>query len=203
MTLGYRVGHNQGDLLGPTCDAIANTLEDHYVALDQQHPRSAWILTVSANTTAWLDSVRSHVQRVANARDSRGTRWRPPKHEAYLDCRFFGCALGLPRRPRAMEAADRGRRKESRAKEYIRIDAATRTVDSRDMEKLRVAMVQYQTGLLAYFRGRAAIVDVRAKYYVGLDRVVGLAPLAPFAPANLRSSPGPFPKCEVPKTTST
>lgn len=196
VSLGFRVAHNQGDVLGPTCDAIGNTLEDKYVALDGQHPRAAWILTVSANTTAWLDSVRSHVQRVANTRESHGAQHRrPPKRDGYLDCRFFGCALGLPRRgPRAMGG-------DGRAMDHIRIDQATRTVDSRDIEKLRAAMVRYQTGLLAYFRARedTAIVDVRAGTYVGLDRVLSgrLVPLAPFVAFNTRASPGPFPKCDL------
>ena len=64
--LGLRVSHGVGDQIYHTqghCDAISNTLEDSYEMLDKRHPTARWIITYSANETAWLSSLQGHLAR--------------------------------------------------------------------------------------------------------------------------------------------
>ena len=60
--LGYKVSHNQGDTLNNgRCNVIANTLEFQYPELYEKYPNATWVLTYTANTSAWFDSFAYHI----------------------------------------------------------------------------------------------------------------------------------------------
>lgn len=61
QALGYKVSHNQGDTLANGhCNVIANTLEMEYEQLSLKYPAATWIVTYSANATAWMESFAYH-----------------------------------------------------------------------------------------------------------------------------------------------
>ena len=192
--VGLKVAHNQGDMLDKNCDVIINTLESKYEKLDRQHPGAKWIITYSANASAWVDSVNGHVGRyrctvksVNTSETGNATRDALPGRRLnecanQLACHFYGCEMGLP--PNVLSAAP------------IRIVSGTPlSILSADKPALLARYKQYYQRLFSHFLGRQyALVDVRAHKYTGLSYIHEDLK-GPFHDANSAEHPGGWPKC--------
>ena len=174
QALGLSIGHNEGDILD-RCDAIFNTLEDKFEDLDRKYPVARWIITYSENASAWMDSVRGHLQDEFRAQQTHSHSRRVPPRHSHLPCHFFGCAIGLPR---------------SDPQTAFTMNASTGWIGQHQEDGLIAAYQQYYGSLFTYFRARPyALVDVRAGRYSHLDHI-DTRLTAPFNMINSRSARG-------------
>jgi hypothetical protein len=172
--VGFRVSHNSGDQLGGTCQAILNTLEAEYDALDVAHPGASWIITHSANVSAWVQSLQSFLAYL-HAHGKPEIHWVGGR--SFLRCRSFGCEKGV-------------RVPTDNAKMYVRLDPSSGQVVDEDVTRLRDAYELYYQRLFAYFRGRDyAHVDVRAGIYRRVHELIHPRLKTPFPPVNTHDHP--------------
>ena len=170
--VGFRVAHNMRDILARDCQVIINTLEDQYEQLDHSHPDAAWIITYSANVTAWVHSLQNFLAAMHKLRRG-GDVMITVDSESFLACRVFGCSKALA------SASDDPKR-------HIRMNSSTGRVIEDDVPKLAAAFELYYERLFEYFRGRNyAFVDVREGVYRGLHELIHPRISVPFGKHNV------------------
>jgi hypothetical protein len=166
--LRLRVAHNRGDVLAH-CDALVNTMEDAFAELHSKHPSARWIITYSDNASAWLVSVREHIKHDFHERRI------PYADKRHLQCRMYGCAMGLEEGVHAP---------------LFPLDATTGWIRPSHEPNLLAAYHRYYSRLFAFFTSRQfAIVDVRSNRYDHLARIHPNL-TAPFPPVNNRQHRG-------------
>ena len=145
--VGFRVAHNHGDLLSDSCQAITNTLEDRYEELDQRYPNATFVITHTANVSAWIFSLQSHIQRYP--------KMLLHEHNAtFLPCFVYGCVSDKTNKQKDTKVA---------------VDTTGTISQPRELRRLYEA---YYRQLFKYFAGRDyAYVDVRSNTYSRLSLI--------------------------------